>query len=105
MKLQELLRPIDIEDIGKRLNDCERKSEYWNFISDYLPDYYTNDNVLLSDILYRYVTGDDIDREDMEMIKAEYGDDRETVCKYLCELDKSLMAEAIDAYFEQLIKK
>lgn len=78
------------------------KCDYWNFISAYLPDYYTNDNVLLSDMLYRYLTEDNIDQEDKEMIESEYSNDKEKVRKYLCELDKSLMAEAMDAYYESL---
>lgn len=92
-------------DVEKTLDDRERKSDYWNFISDYLPDYYTNDNVLLSNLLYRYLTEDDFEPEDKEMIESKYGSDKEKVRKYLCELDKSLMADAIDAYFDTMYVK
>lgn len=92
---------------GHKISDRYKEDEtsYWDFISEYLPNCYTRDDVLLSDILFRYLDGDDLEPEDAEMIEKEYHNDREEVRKVLLKLDKSLMAEAMDAHFETLFDK
>lgn len=47
-------------------------ADYWRFIEAYLPNYYSRDDVLLSDILYRYITSDEESCEDVQMIKKAY---------------------------------
>ncbi len=36
---------------------CNERIDYWDFICEYLPNYENRDDVLLSDILFRFTTG------------------------------------------------
>lgn len=77
----------------------KRPYAYWDFIVDNLPNYYHRDDVLESDILARFLDGEDLCPEDEEMIASDYDNSKEKVKKKLLELDKALMAEAMEAYF------
>lgn len=73
-------------------------SNFWHFIESYLPNYYTRDDVLLSDMLFRYMTNDSMSFEDMQYIKDNYStyNDARNACK---ELDIKLATEALNNYF------
>lgn len=73
-------------------------SNFWHFIESYFPNYYTRDDVLLSDMLFRYVTNDSMSFEDMLYIEENYStyNDAQNACK---ELDIKLATEALNNYF------
>lgn len=74
---------------------------YWSFIEAYLPNYSRRDDVLMSDILARFLDDEEIAEEDADMINRVYSNNKELVRKELLNLDKGLMAEAMEAYFAQ----
>jgi hypothetical protein len=69
-------------------------SNYQPFIETYYPNYYSCDQILLSDILTRKLEGEEIDETDEEMIKDW------NVKEELLKLDKTIMQEAMENYFE-----
>lgn len=73
---------------------------YWDFIMTYLPYYYSDDRVLRSDILFRYINNEDVNVEDICMIQKEYPT-RQDVINELRRIDWMLLHEAIDAFKEQ----
>ncbi len=77
----------------KILEIQKSKFDYWSFIEKYYPKYSNCDKVLLSDILTRKLNGEAICEEDEEYIK-----DRD-VRKELFELDKELLCEAFENFF------
>ncbi len=70
----------------------------WGFVGDNLPNYYSRDDVLLSDILAKYVDGELEDKDDLAMIKRDYSNDMQTVQSNLRELDARLYTEAYHAF-------
>lgn len=73
--------------------DKKRNANYWSFIEAYYPNYDSCDQILLSDILSRKIDGEEICEEDEEYIKEW------DVRKELFELDKELLCEAFENYF------
>ncbi|PVX46187.1 hypothetical protein C8C85_2014 [Flavobacterium sp. 103] len=69
-------------------------SNYWPFIETYYPNYYSCDQILLSDILTRKLEGEELDIKDEEMIKDW------DVKEELLKLDKAIMQKAMKNYFE-----
>ena len=69
-------------------------SNYWAFIETYYPNYYSCDQILLSDILTRKLEGEEIDIKDEEMIKDW------DVKEELLKLDKAIIQKAMKNYFE-----
>jgi hypothetical protein len=67
---------------------------YWPFIEIYYPNYYSCDQILLSDILTRKLEGEEINEIDEEKIKDW------DVKEELLKLDKAIMQKAMDNYFE-----
>jgi hypothetical protein len=84
----------EFEDKNNQEKEDECKFDYWAFIEKYYPKYYSCDNVLLSDILTRKLHGEEICKEDEEFIKDW------NVRKELFELDKELLCEAFENYFD-----
>lgn len=72
----------------------ELPKDYWDVVGKYLPDYQRRDDVLLSDILTRYVEGEEVIEEDLEWLP----DDKEEARKQLEELDLSLYNEAVEEW-------
>lgn len=75
------------------------QNNYWAFISENLPGYSWRDDVLMSNILVKFLDDGDLAPEDAEMIREEFQDSKQKVAEYLRELDKALMAEAMESYF------
>lgn len=88
------------------MNNTEPTNSYanglWRFIEDYLPNYYSRDDVLRDDILYRYYDGDDISDEDMYWIKAEYNGDKRLVKDELARLENGFIEESLHAFYTQI---
>ena len=77
----------------------KRNDNYWSFIEAFYPNYDSCDRVLLSDILTRKLHGEKICEEDEEYIKDW------NVRKELFELDKELLCEAFENFFNTVKKK
>lgn len=75
----------------------EMETEYWHFIERHLPNYYSNDLVLRSDILWRYVKDDDVCDDDIEWIMAECKDKNGALAE-VARIDTLLFCDAIKAY-------
>ena len=76
-------------------------SNYWDFIMDYLPYYSSDNRVLKSDILFRFLDNDEIAEEDIVNIKREYKS-IDAVIEELKRIDKALFSESMDAYYKDL---
>jgi hypothetical protein len=69
---------------------------YWPFIEQYLSDYSSRNDVLHSDILTRYLDGEEVSEEDLPWI-AQLGT-REDVVAELMALDSYLLQKSLAAY-------
>ena len=69
---------------------------YWDVVSDNLPNYHRRDDVLESDILTRYLDGDEVNDDDLGWIANSFSGDGE-VLLCLQELDTKLYSEALEA--------
>jgi len=67
-----------------------------------LPDYYSRDDVLHSDILTRYLDGEEVCEEDLKWV-SELGT-REDVAAELVDIDSHLFQEALEAYLRERYK-
>lgn len=74
----------------------------WLFVENYLPNYYSRDDVLIDDILYRYITGDEVCDEDMQWIQTEFNGDKSLMREELIKLEMGFVDESLHAYYEQL---
>jgi hypothetical protein len=73
----------------------ERHDFYcWTFIENYYPNYYSCDDILLSNILLGKLEGQEICNED-EVIVQDWD-----IKKQLLELDKDIFSKALKNYFE-----
>jgi len=81
----------------------ERENGYWQLIEKYLPDYYTSDQVLRSDILWRYVDGEEVSDDDIEWIEAEFVDKREVLAE-IARIESGLFTDAMTNYCMEYAK-
>lgn len=72
----------------------ELPKDYWDVIGKYLPNYYRSNAVLHSDILTRYVEGEEVNEEDLEWLPS----DKDEARKQLEELDLRLYNEAVEEW-------
>lgn len=67
---------------------------------EYLPNYHNRSDVLLSDILARYIDDEEVDDGDLKMIETNYGSEKQAVKQALFELDSRLIVEAMKVLYE-----
>ena len=89
----------ECEDKNNQEKEDETKFDYGAFIEKYYPKYYSCDSVLLSDILTKKLDGEEICETDEEYIKDW------NVRKELFELDKDLLCEAFENFFDIVYPK
>lgn len=71
----------------------------WRFIEEYLPNYSSRDDVLRDDILFRFVDGDDVSKEDLKWIEDEFKNDKRLVKEEIVRLESRFMVESLKAYW------
>lgn len=76
----------------------ELPTEYWLFVCEHLPNYYRRNDVLKSDILTRYTSGEEVSPEDLEWLPKDM-DEAERMVE---ELDLALYNESVEAYNEKM---
>ena len=76
-------------------------TSYWDFIAKYHPRYSSDDNVLICDILFRYLSGDEVSREDLIWIGKDFRT-REEVLHELKRLETILFTETLSYYYDQI---
>lgn len=74
---------------------------YLNFIERHHPQYYSDDRVLLCDILFRYLSDEDVSPEDLVWLQQDYNSKCE-VLQELKRLEKLLFSEALENYYERM---
>lgn len=83
----------DTEVVNKRI------PELWEFLEANLPQYYSRNDVLISDILFRYINNEDIYENELVWIKNEYDNDKEAIKKELIRLESTFATEAIESFY------
>ena len=87
------------------MNNTEPTNNYanglWRFIEDYLPNYYSRDDVLRDDILLRFVEDEDVYEKDLTWIAHEFNSDKKLIKEELIRLETMFAEEALTAYYEQ----
>lgn len=81
-----------------------RSTKDWRFIEEHLPRYYSRDDVLMCDILLRYIEQEDMAWEDIQMIEENFHANRQEVFTILTELENKLMVEALENFQVKEIK-
>ncbi len=71
----------------------------WRFIEDYLPNYSNRDDVLLDDILFRFINDEFVCAEDIEWIVKEFNGDKCLIKEELVRLESRFMSESLHAYY------
>ena len=72
------------------------ESPYFEFIENNHPQYYSDDRVLLCDILFRYITDDGVSEDDLEWIERTIKTKSEAL-QELKRLEALLFSEACQA--------
>ena len=75
-------------------------SNLWQFIEEYLPDYYHRDDVLHSDIYSRYIDNEEVDESDLQWIYQDFGSDKKKIEEELDRLEKQFAYEALMNWLE-----
>lgn len=78
------------------------QTSYWDFIAEELPWYSSDDRVLYCDILFRYLTNEEVADEDIVWIQEQF-DDRKAIVEELKRVEKDLFSEAINVYYDNLL--
>ncbi|MGN0028674.1 MAG: hypothetical protein ACI35Q_02960 [Marinilabiliaceae bacterium] len=73
---------------------------HWSFIEKYLPNYDRRDDVLMSDILLRFLTGDYVAEYDLLWIEDCFHSDRSLVKEELVRLETKFAEEALANFYE-----
>lgn len=85
--------------------DIDSYRDFWGFIEEWLPDYSRRDDVLHSDILLRYLTGEEVWEGDLKWIERDYAGDKMLVAKHLTELESQFAQEALTEYYHSIVAK
>ena len=80
----------------------EANPSYWRFIEEWHPKYWSDDRVLLCDILFRHLEKEDVDEDDKKWIAKDLNSNEEIVHE-LKRLEKDLYSESLDNYYERLL--
>ena len=80
----------------------EANPSYWRFIEEWHPKYWSDDRVLLCDILFRQLEKEDVDEDDKKGIAKDFNSNEEIVHE-LKRLEKDLYSESLDNYYERLL--
>lgn len=86
---------MNVENISEYY---KREKEYWSewcIIECFLPDYYHRGEVLRSNVLERYVDGEEVYEEDLEWLPKS----KEDAQKELDKLDQELLEESLNVLF------
>ena len=107
--LVELSRRISIRftkdgdaniNIAPLKKDSSGGNNLWQFIEEYLPDYYHRDDVLHLDIYSRYIDNEEVDESDLQWIYQDFGSDKEKVEEEIDRLEKQFAYEALMNWLE-----
>ena len=79
-------------------------NDYWRLLETHLPNYFKRDDVLLSDILYRYITNDEVSVEDLDYIEQNFTCKDEVIAECI-HLEEKFFEEAISNYYSQFANK
>lgn len=82
----------------KATNFNDLPNDYWNFVCDHLPDYYKRGDVLTSNTLIKYISGEEVELEDLEWLP----DSKDAANAMMQGIDLNLYNEAVDAYNEKM---
>ncbi|OFQ17968.1 6-phospho-beta-glucosidase [Prevotella sp. HMSC073D09] len=80
----------------------EADLSYWRFIEEWHPKYWSDDRVLLCDILFRHLEKEDVDEDDKKWIAKDFNSNEEIVHE-LKRLEKDLYSKSLDNYYERLL--
>ena len=83
----------------QRTNNMKYDSPYFEFIENNHPQYYSDDRVLLCDILFRFISDDGVSEDDLEWIEETIKTKSEAL-QELKRLEALLFSEAL-AYKQQ----
>lgn len=73
---------------------------YLDFIVKYHPKFYSDDRVLVCDILFRYIFDEDVDNEDFAWLKNYT---RSEAMQELIRLETLLFSESLQCYYGRLV--
>lgn len=74
---------------------------YLDFIEKYHPQYYSDDRVLLCDILFRYLSDDEVSSDDLIWLQEEFKT-RNEAFQELKRLETLLLSETLGYYYESM---
>lgn len=74
---------------------------FWRFIEEYLPNYYSRDDILRDDILLRFVEDEDVYEKDLVWIADEFDSNKKLIVEEIIRLETKFAEEALGAYYEQ----
>ena len=77
-------------------------SNLWDFIEMYLPNYYTRDDVLRSDILYRFLDNEDVNVEDKKWIDENFNNNIVAIKQECKRLEMQVFPE--DRFVDAVVK-
>ena len=87
------------------MNNTEATNNYTGyfcrFIEKYLPNYSSRDDVLCDDILFRFITNDEVSEEDLAWIASDFNSDKKLVKDEHIRLETNFAEEALAAYYGQ----
>lgn len=76
-------------------------TSYWDFIEKYHPQYYSDDRVLLYDILFRYISDDEVSPDDQAWLQEGFKTKKEAL-EELKRLETLLFYETLGYYCKSI---
>ena len=76
------------------------KSKLWDFIAEFLPDYFHRDDILHYDIYTRYLENEELSDGDAAWIYGDFGSDQKKVEDTLNQMTKDFAYEALLNWLE-----